>query len=52
MTLPDEDQQDDLTELDHLAVSTGNGLQPDDPLDQPPQDPGHLPEGTATGEDQ
>jgi hypothetical protein len=39
---------DDLTETDGLVESTGNGLQPDDPDEQPPQDPDTLPEGTES----
>jgi hypothetical protein len=38
-----------LEETDDLIESTGNGLQPDDPVEQPPQDPDHLPDGTETG---
>lgn len=46
-----EPQQDDLsTEADDLVAPTDNGLRPDDPDDQPPQDPGWLPDGTETGE--
>lgn len=42
-------QQDDLTgQGDELVERTDNGLRPDDPDDQPPQDPGWLPPGTAT----
>ncbi len=43
-------QQDDLTADDELAERTDNGLRPDDPPDQPPQDPDWLPPGTATEE--
>ena len=41
-------QQADLTADDDLIERTDNGLRPDDPDEQPPQDPEHLPEGTAT----
>ena len=44
-------QQDDLTEHDGLVQQTGNGLQPDDPTDQPDQEPTALPEGTETEDD-
>jgi len=42
-------KQDDLTGLDGEVVPTGNGPQPDDPDDQPPQDPNWKPEGTESG---
>jgi hypothetical protein len=46
-------QQDDLTaEADNLVQNTGNGQQPDDPIEQPSQDPAALPEGTETAEEQ
>jgi hypothetical protein len=49
MTQP---RQDDLTGEpgEALVEQTDNGLRPDDPpeAEQPPQDPGWLPEGTAT----
>lgn len=35
---------------DHLVEPTGNGLRPDDPIDQPSQDPGVLPDGTLQGD--
>ena len=43
-----EPRPDDLeaTETDDLVETTGNGPQPDDPDEQPPQDPEWLPEGT------
>lgn len=40
---------DDTGVTDDLIEHTGNGPQPDDPDEQPPQDPGHLPPGTVTG---
>lgn len=49
--MTDPTEPEDMTETDELVQDTGNGLQPDDPLDQPPQDPGALPEGTATGDE-
>ncbi len=48
MTAP----QDNRTAEDELVQRTNNGLRPDDPTEQPPQDPDWLPPGTATGEDQ
>jgi hypothetical protein len=42
-------QQDDLSaEADHLVTPTGNGLRPEDPAEQPPQDPDWRPEGTES----
>lgn len=38
---------DDTTLTDRLVTPTGNGVQPDDPRDQPPQHRDWLPEGTA-----
>jgi hypothetical protein len=45
-----EPAPDDVTatETDELVEPTGNGLQPDDPDDQPSQEPGDLPDGTQT----
>jgi hypothetical protein len=43
-------EQDDLTADDRRAEPTSNGLTADDPADQPPQEPGWLPEGTVTAE--
>jgi hypothetical protein len=46
-------QQEDLTaQGDELVERTDNGLRPDDPQEQPPQDPAWLPEGTVTGDSQ
>lgn len=44
--------QDDLTAEpgERLVERTDNGLRPEDPADQPPQDSAYLPEGTATEE--
>lgn len=47
MTEP-EPQQADLTADDKLVEPTDNGLRPDDPTEQPPQDASWLPEGTDT----
>jgi hypothetical protein len=44
------DPQHEATETDELVEATGNGPQPDDPDEQPPQDPEHLPDGTVTGQ--
>lgn len=43
-------RQDDLTHEpgEQLVEPTENGLRPEDPVEQPPQDPEHLPEGTET----
>lgn len=41
-------QSEDLTADDEYARRTDNGLRPDDPAEQPPQDPEHLPAGTET----
>jgi hypothetical protein len=46
MTEPTE--QDDLTDTDDQVEATDNGLRPDDPLVQPPQDPEALPPGTVS----
>jgi hypothetical protein len=43
-----EPQQADLTADDTLVERTNNGLRPDDPDEQPPQDAAWLPEGTVT----
>jgi hypothetical protein len=42
--------QDDLTAEpgERLVERTDNGLRPEDPADQPPQDPELLPEGTES----
>jgi hypothetical protein len=48
-------EQEDLTAQGDAEVQrTDNGLRPDDPPEeeQPPQDPGWLPEGTVTGDSQ
>lgn len=46
-----EPQQVDLSaEADNLVQRTDNGWHDGDPDEQPPQDPGHLPEGTVTGQ--
>lgn len=47
--MPDLGQEDLTAEGDALVEPTDNGLRDTDPPDQPPQDPGWLPEGTATG---
>jgi hypothetical protein len=44
--------QDDLTADDERVRPTDNGLRPDDPAEQPPQDPAWLPEGTETEQEQ
>jgi hypothetical protein len=45
------DPQDDLTADDRRVEPTDNGLRPEDAaLEQPPQDPGWRPDGTATEE--
>lgn len=45
-----EPEQDDLTHEpgEQLVEQTDNGLRPDDPVEQPPQDPAYLPEGTES----
>jgi hypothetical protein len=45
-----EPQQDDTTVTDELVERTDNGWRQEDPLEQPSQDPGDLPAGTATGD--
>jgi len=47
-----EPAQDDLTGEagEQLVEYTDNGLRPDDPGEQPPQDPAWLPDGTETAE--
>ncbi len=39
---------EDLTDTDDQVQRTDNGLRPDDPAEQPPQDPESLPPGTVS----
>ena len=41
-------ESEDLTGDDNKVIRTGNGLMPEDPKDQPPQDPNWLPPGTIS----
>ena len=41
-------EPEDTTATDHLVERTDNGLRPDDPDEQPPQDPAAIPAGSPT----
>ena len=49
MTVTEPDPNDP-TVTDGLIERTDNGPQPGDPVEQPPQDPAWLPDGTERGD--